>query len=110
MIAPVRPTSHFQIGQLVKHRRYGYRGVILSVDPFCMAPDEWYRSNKTQPNRDQPWYHVLVDGSNSLTYAAETSLEQDDCAQPIEHPLTDHFFSEFDGQRYIRNNREFEGW
>ncbi len=75
------------------------------MDSFCKAPDSWYLSNKTQPSRNQPWYHVLVDGATTVTYAAQTNLEEDDLAAPITHPLVAEFFSRFDGQMYVRNDR-----
>ena len=81
------------------------------MDPFCKASDSWYLKNQTQPSRYQPWYHVLVDGSNTATYAAQTSLEADDSAVPIAHPLIAAFFSEFNGQSYVRNDRRWpEVW
>jgi heat shock protein HspQ len=95
----------FQIGQLVRHKRYHYRGVVVAMDPQCMADDDWYNSNQTQPDRDQPWYHVFVDASGSVTYPGETSLEADPSCEPIEHPMIELFFEKFDGQRYIRNDR-----
>ena len=111
MIRISGPSVKFQPGQLVQHKRYGYRGVVVHVDPFCMAPDSWYLKNQTQPPRDQPWYHVLVDGSNTATYAAQTSLEEDDSLAPITHPLVDVFFTEFNGQAYVRNDRPWpEEW
>lgn len=109
MIALTRPNSQFTVGELVKHRRYGYRGVIVDIDDFCRAPDQWYNSNNTQPDRNQPWYHVLVHDSNSMTYAAQTSLETDESGEPIEHPLINHFFSQFDGERYVRNDQPLAG-
>jgi len=81
------------------------------MDPFCKAPDWWYLKNQTQPSRNQPWYHVLVDGSDGVTYAAQTSLEADECTDPIAHPLIAVFFSEFDGQSHVRNDRPWpEAW
>ena len=65
----------FHIGQVVEHKRYGYRGVIVDFDMACQAEDSWYEANQTQPGKDQPWYHVLVHRSNGNTYAAEESLE-----------------------------------
>ena len=105
MIAPIRPPARFRPGQLVRHVRYGYRGVVVDVDSCCQASDEWYYSNQTQPDRNQPWYHVLVDGSRINTYAAQTSLEADPSAEPIEHPLLEAFFGEFTGDAYVRNDR-----
>ena len=111
MIRPAGPSAEFRPGQLVRHRRYGYRGVVVDSDPFCKAPDSWYLRNQTQPARNQPWYHVLVDGSSTATYAAQTSLVEDDDAAPVTHPLVAVFFSEFNGQSYVRNDRPWpESW
>ncbi|MDX1683228.1 MAG: heat shock protein HspQ, partial [Phycisphaeraceae bacterium] len=95
----------FKVGQLVRHRRYDYRGVIVDFDMRCRAPDNWYQSNKTQPDRDQPWYHVLVDGSEHTTYAAETSLMAEPEPAPIHHPLVDPFFAGYENGQYQRNDR-----
>jgi heat shock protein HspQ len=92
-------------GQIVQHRRYGYRGVVVDFDLSCEADEAWYQSNQTRPDRRQPWYHVLVDGSSNTTYAAQTSLKADESAAPITHPYLEHFFTEFDGDRYVRNDR-----
>lgn len=95
----------FAPGQIVEHRRYGYRGVVVDFDMTCHADDDWYLSNQTHPDRDQPWYHVLVHGSNATTYAAQENLApaQDDSA--VDHPLIDMFFRGFDDGRYDRNDR-----
>ena len=95
----------FLPGQLVCHRRYGYRGVVVQYDRQCTADPKWYASNNTQPERNQPWYHVLVHGSGSVTYAAESSLQADDSREPVSHVLLEHFFSSFTDGRYLRNDR-----
>ncbi len=92
-------------GRIVRKRRYGYRGVVVDFDLICNADEAWYQSNQTQPDRNQPWYHVLVDGSSNSTYAAQTSLEVDERTAPIIHPYLEHFFTEFTGDRYVRNDR-----
>ena len=110
MIAIIRlPQPVFEPGQLVQHRRYGYRGVVVERDEFCQADDKWYAKNQTQPARDQPWYHVLVDGSSTCTYAAAENLVADSSALPIEHPLLPHFFSQFKNGIYIRNDEPWTG-
>ena len=101
---PQREPLYHQ-GQIVRHRRYGYRGVVVDFDLTCKADGAWYQSNQTQPDRNQPWYHVLVDGSSNTTYAAQTSLEADESSAPITHPYLEHFFTEFTGDRYVRNDR-----
>lgn len=91
----------YAIGQIIHHRRYEYRGVIVETDGECRAKDEWYQHNRTQPNRDQPWYHVLVDGGNE-TYVAEENLELDAVGERVEHPLVDKVFPTFYSGRYYR--------
>ena len=99
----------FEVGQLVRHRRYGYRGVVVASDGRCCADPTWYMSNQTQPDRGQPWYHVLVHGSNSVTYAAQSSLQVDESRDPVDHALVEHFFSSFRNGRYVRNSEPWPG-
>jgi heat shock protein HspQ len=94
----------FLPGDLVRHVRYHYRGVVVAHDPKCLAEENWYLSNNTQPGRNQPWYHVLVHESGSITYPAESSLALDESGEEIVHPLLDQFFSEFEEGRYKRND------
>lgn len=108
MIRPVTPPQRFAPGDVVRHRRYGYRGVVVAVDSRCRAPDWWYYGNRTQPARNQPWYHVLVDDSEGVTYPAQSSLETDDSGLPVEHPLLDAYFHDFSGTGYLRNDRPWE--
>ena len=96
-------------GQIVRHKRYGYRGVIVAVDAHCTATPEWYMRNKSQPDREQPWYHVLVDGSGSCTYPAEENLLPDTSGRPVEHPLLPSFFSGFENGVYARNDTRWPG-
>ncbi len=106
---PPRAAASFQPGDLVHHKRYGYRGVVVAVDPNCRADDAWYQANQTQPDRDQPWYHVLVHGSVTTTYPAQESLEPDLAGGRVAHPLVALFFSEFREGRYVRNDEPWEG-
>lgn len=95
---------HFQAGSLVQHKLYGYRGVVVSHDPYCMAGETWYQSNKTQPEKNQPWYHVLVHDSGGLsTYVAQSNLEMDDCGEPVSHPRIGAYFEAFKNGRYVLN-------
>ena len=109
MIDVPRRAPEFQPGDLVHHRRYGYRGVVVEVDETCRASETWYQSNRTQPNRNQPWYHVLVDRAHHTTYVAQSNLEPDPDGTPVQHPLVDHFFSEFTGGRHVRNDVAWPG-
>jgi len=100
------PKVLFAVGQLVKHRRYGYRGVVAGYDLKCKAEDDWYHSNKTQPSREQPWYHVLVHNSAHTTYAAQSNLMADDNSEPINHPLISKVFLDFKNGKYIQSEKD----
>ena len=78
---------------------------MVSLDLTCQAKDDWYFANRTQPDRYQPWYHVLVDGGDQVTYAAQTSLEMDRSTEQVSHPLLKHFFSDFLDGQYVRNDK-----
>ncbi len=105
-----RPSgAHFEPGQIVRHVRYGYRGVVVASDPECRTEERWYQANAHQPDREQPWYHVLVDGARQVTYAAQTSLDTDECLLPVRHPLIRLFFTGFDEGLHIRNDRPWPG-
>ena len=91
----------FYIGQIVLHKRFSYLGVIYDVDSRFMQSEEWYqRMVLSRPPKDQPCYHVLVDGMNHATYVSERNLDAVANPQPIYHPLLEDYFSLFTGQRY----------
>ena len=94
-------TVRFNIGQIVIHSRFDYRGVIFDVDPHFMLSDDWYRRVAlSQPPKDQPWYHMLVDGQEHTTYVAERHLAAAEDSRPIQHPLLGHYFQEFNDGSY----------
>jgi len=94
--------ARFQIGQLVEHRLFGYRGVVVDADPVFQLTDEWYEQMaRSRPPRDKPWYHVLVDGAEHMTYVAERNLKPDDSGEPVRHPALDRFFGGFENGRYV---------
>ncbi len=90
------------VGQLVRHKLFDYRGVVVDVDPVFMQSDEWYDTvARSRPPKDEPWYRVLVDGSNQQTYVAERNLEIDDSAEPVNHPQLTEYFNDFSEGRYV---------
>jgi heat shock protein HspQ len=94
--------AKFSVGDLIHHRLFGYRGVIVNFDQKYMATEEWYEAvAKSRPPKDKPWYHVIVHGSVHSTYVAEQNLEPDENVEPINHPMLDHFFSRFENGKYI---------
>ena len=99
----------FTPGQIVSHIKYSYRGLVVESDESCEADEIWYQSNQTQPDREQPWYHLLVDGNQHVTYVAQSNLELDLSGEPIVHPMLNLFFYGIDEEKnkYLRNNIPF---
>ena len=91
----------FALGQLVTHLRFGYRGVVVDVDPVFSGSDEWYdQVARSRPPKDRPWYHVLVDEAEHATYVAERHLAPDEVGGTIRHPWLGEYFDAFEGGRY----------
>lgn len=85
--------AKFTIGQIVQHRMFNYRGVIIDVDFKFLGSEEWYEEvARSRPPKDQPWYHVLVNDSVHQTYVAERNLESNKDHETIHHPLLSHYF------------------
>jgi heat shock protein HspQ len=94
--------ARFAVGQVVRHRMFGYRGVIFDVDPECRASEAWYEQMAlSRPPRDRPWYHVLVHDAQHTTYVAERNLEIDDSGEPIRHPMLDDYFEAMHEGHYV---------
>ncbi len=86
--------AKFSIGQIIHHRLFDYRGVIIDVDYKFLGSDIWYQQvARSKPAKDQPWYHVLVDSAVHQTYVAEKNLEHSENNDPIHHLLLDHYFT-----------------
>lgn len=89
-------TARFRPGQIVYHKPYGYRAVVVDVDARYNGSREWYDAQmQHRPDRTQPWYHLLVDGADFAAYAAEADLESDRSADPVQHPWLENFFQDF---------------
>jgi heat shock protein HspQ len=99
-------TVKFQIGALVHHRLFDYRGVVFDVDATFRGSDEWYETMaRSRPPKDAPWYHVLVHGAAHTTYVAERNLEPDESGAPIRHALVDTYFDGLENGVYVLRRR-----
>ena len=96
--------NKFLVGEIIHHKRYGYRGVIVEFDRHCTADQGWYQKNQTQPDREQPWYHVLVDGATQTAYVAQENLEPDKIKTRVQHPLVSRYFTSFYLGRYHKES------
>lgn len=87
-------SAKFNIGQIIEHNKFGYRGVIFEVDPVFSLTEEWYEQvAKSRPPKDKPWYHVLVDNAYNITYVAENNLNPSTNTNDINHPKINEIFS-----------------
>lgn len=51
--------AKYCIGQLIQHKLFDYRGIILGVDLEFKSTDEWYEMvARSRPPKNEPWYHV----------------------------------------------------
>lgn len=99
-------SAKFEVGQVVHHIKFGYRGVIFDADAGYQGTDDWYEQvARSRPPKDRPWYHVAVDDSDDTTYVAERHLEADESGAPVSHMLVAEVFSRFQGGRYQLDRR-----
>ena len=99
--APIITKVKFSVGEIIHHKKFDYRGVIVDVDADFQLTDEWYDNVAlSHPPKDQPWYHVLVHETAQVTYVAERNLEADTDNSPVKHPLIKEYFSQFKNGHY----------
>lgn len=97
-----RTFANFSLGQVVHHEELDYRGVIVDVDPVFLGDGEAAaQAVRADEPLDRPWYHVLVNGREYVTYVSECALIADDSGEPVRHPSLNLFFAGFDGGHYV---------
>lgn len=96
--------AKFQIGQIVKHRLFPFRGIIFDVDPEFANTEEWYASipEEARPRRDQPFYHLLAENAEAeyVAYVSEQNLVPDLSGEPLRHPQIEEMFDRLDNGSY----------
>ncbi len=102
--------TKFQIGQVVRHRVYDFRGVIFDVDSEYNNTEEWYQSipETIRPHKEQPFYHLLAENQDTqyVAYVSEQNLQNDDSGLPVSHPQVDDIFDKTENGHYtVRYNR-----
>ncbi|KAI7842305.1 hypothetical protein COHA_003945 [Chlorella ohadii] len=90
------------IGTVIRHRRYGYRGVIAGHDPRCLADEAWIQQMRVDMlpgGREQPFYSVLVDVRDrpgaQTTYVAQENIICMRKPGEVHHPLIPQLFVGF---------------
>ena len=100
----ISKTAKFQLGQVVRHRVYPFRGVVFDVDPEFDSSEDWWLSipEDLRPRKDQPFYHLLAENAATtyIAYVSEQNLLLDESGEPVRHPQLGEFFGEMDGRVY----------
>ncbi len=102
--------AKFGIGQIVKHRKYPFRGIIYDVDPVFANTDEWWLAipEEVRPRKDQPFYHLFAENADTeyVAYVSEQNLLPDTSGDPIRHPQVEEMFVRAeDGEYRVRTAR-----
>ncbi|KIC40751.1 DNA-binding protein [Ruegeria sp. ANG-R] len=95
----LKTQAKYRLGQVVRHRRHPFRGVIFDVDPEFSNSEEWYQAipEDSRPLKDQPFYHLLAENDQSfyVAYVSEQNLVEDQSGEPVDHPDIPNMFGPF---------------
>jgi len=99
--------AKFQIGQVVRHRLFPFRGVVFDIDPVFNNTEEWWLSipEEVRPKKDQPFYHLLAENAETeyIAYVSEQNLLPDESGEPLRHSQLSEIFVEHKGAYKPRN-------
>lgn len=96
--------AKFAIGDVVRHKRYPFRGVIFDVDPEFANTEEWWLSipPELRPSKEQPYYHLFAENDETtyVAYVSEQNLLADESGKPCRHPRIKEMFEGLHDGRY----------
>ena len=96
--------AKYHIGQVLRHRKHPFRGVVFDVDAMFSNTEEWYDNipEDSRPSKDQPFYHLLAENGQSyyVAYVSEQNLVPDETGEPVDHPDLGDLFGDFEDGRY----------
>lgn len=100
----LKTQAKFSLGQVVRHRKHPFRGVVFDVDPRFNNTEEWYAAipEEMRPAKDQPFYHLLAENAQSyyVAYVSEQNLLPDMSGEPVDHPDIAELFGPFEDGYY----------
>lgn len=100
----LRAEAKYHIGQVLRHRKHPFRGVVFDVDAMFSNTEEWYQNipEDSRPARNQPFYHLLAENGQSfyVAYVSEQNLVPDETGAPVEHPDLCDLFGDFENGCY----------
>ncbi|MBC6408383.1 MAG: heat shock protein HspQ [Rhodobacteraceae bacterium] len=100
----LKSRAKYHLGQIVRHRKHPFRGVIFDVDPRYANTEEWYEAlpKDNRPAKEQPFYHLLAENEHNyyVAYVSEQNLVADHSGEPVDHPDISDLFGPFRNGRY----------
>ena len=76
---------HYQVGDIVQHKKYGFRGVVVAWDPYpSVDVSRWDGLTEIDQPEQYPFYHVVPDeddaiaafgGERPLRYVCEANMQ-----------------------------------
>ena len=100
----LKSRAKYSLGQVVRHRKHPFRGVIFDVDAIFSNTEEWYQSipEENRPAKEQPFYHLLAENDQSyyVAYVSEQNLVIDKSGEPVDHPDLADMFGIFSNGSY----------
>ena len=89
--------QYIDIGQVLRHRKHPFRGVVFDVDAMFSNTEEWYENipEDVRPAKDQPFYHLYAENSETeyVAYVSEQNLLPDTSGDPVRHPQVRETFT-----------------
>lgn len=94
----LKTRAKYHLGQVVRHKKHPFRGVVFDVDAMFSNTEEWYDAipEDSRPAKEQPFYHLLAENDQSyyVAYVSEQNLVPDFSGEPIDHPDLPELFGE----------------
>jgi heat shock protein HspQ len=100
----IKTQAKYNLGQVVRHKKHPFRGVVFDIDAEFSNSEEWYDAipEGARPRKGQPFYHLLAENDHTyyVAYVSEQNLIPDDTGEPVDHPDVGDLFGEFSEGRY----------
>ncbi len=100
----LKARAKYSLGEVVRHKKHPFRGVVFDVDAIFSNTEEWYDAlpEDSRPTKDQPFYHLLAENEQSyyVAYVSEQNLVPDSAGGPVDHPDVQDLFGDFEDGRY----------
>jgi heat shock protein HspQ len=103
--------AKYQLGQVVKHRLFSFRGVVFDIDPEFANTEEWWQSipAEIRPRKDQPFYHLFAENEETeyVAYVSEQNLLPDTSGVPLRHAQVAEVFVRDESGGYRPRNSQY---